>query len=157
MIDRKTAVALWVPLKRMSATDDPTCPHALLTADVPAEVRDWERDASDLRPLGDLRPHSNINEFTKIYVNPKDADKCKKAVPESTVPALDRFWVKMLETCQTDFNAKTEAFFDAHATLGTARQRKDVLLQAVARGLSAEKAEQIRAKHNLPRGAAVGH
>ncbi len=62
--------------------------------------------------------------------------------------------VLMIRACRDGYDARADAFFDSidmtAATIERKRTVKDVLLRAVARGVSAEKAEKIRQRLDLP-------
>lgn len=78
-----------------------------------------------------------------------------EAVPFADGPERDTLLVSMIRTCRDDYDRKADAYFDSIPNMTTAtaarkRMVKDILLQARARGLSAEKAEEIRLRHKLP-------
>ena len=91
--------------------------------------------------------------FCEVFVI--SADEVPAAVSESGVPEKTQILSRMFREVRRDYEHKADAFFDSIPDVATASDErkglvKDVLLQAVARGLSGEKAEKIRRRLNLP-------
>lgn len=77
------------------------------------------------------------------------------AVNVSLVPQTDQLTIQMIRDCGTEYEANADAFFASIPNLGTGNAAlktiaKELLEQARPRGLSAAKAESIRALYGLP-------
>ena len=71
------------------------------------------------------------------------------------LPERDRLMIDMIRGCRDDYDRKADVYFDSipnmtSASVARKRMVKDMLLQAVMRGLSPEKAEDIRGRLKLP-------
>ena len=121
---------------------------------------------SDEAAPSDLVKYDGTNLTTEIniLVDEKDLPAINKhlaeqhkpeAVPFADGPEKDVRLVSMIRACRDDYDRKADAYFDSIPNMTGAhesrkRMVKDILLQARARGLSAEKAEEIRLRHKLP-------
>jgi len=100
-------------------------------------------------------------EYVSVFLEKEhaNAEVYPQLAAAAEVPERDRLLVRMVRECRADGYAGviTEGFFNAldttEATENRKRDIKDVLLQAVARGLSADKAEAIRIRLGLPAAA----
>ena len=105
-----------------------------------------------------LHPDSPATIHFNVMVRPQDVPKLTSRVPDEDVHEKDKLTVEMLRHCNGDYDRKADSFFDGIediATADTDRKRaiKDVLIQAVARGLNPAKAETIQQRHELPSSA----
>ena len=126
--------------------------------DVPKRGMKWKMD-NRACPI-DLIPGSAdygrpLVAYAPILVEDQFADKIETAVSESTVPERDRLAVRMMQEASYDWEKDADKFFDsipnvAAAAVERRRMVKDIVLQGVARGLSAEKAEAVCKRLNLP-------
>ena len=110
-----------------------------LGAEVPSEARNnaW--------------PHCAVT-GGEVHYRPPTAEDLDNHTPEEIAEADA---AGKLNELVNDPEARMDSFFDAIPDLASANAErkqmvKDVLVQAVARGLSAAKAEAIRIKHGLP-------
>ena len=123
--------------------------------DIPNDIG-WETDEAAPTDLtrDDGRPA--VTAFN-IIIDEKDRYRITEIEP----PEKDVQLVNMIRACRGDYNGKAEAFFNSIPDLATAdgqrkRIAKDVLLQAVARGLPPEKAQAIVERHGLPQVTSIG-
>jgi len=149
----KTA-SVWVPAIKGPGYVEPDLPRQDLGA---GEFR-WLipfRIAPHGAPRDLLTPDSPATTHFNVMVRPEDVPKITSRVREKDVPEKDKLTVDMLRHCNGDYARKADSFFDAIENIGTAdtdrkRAIKDVLIQAVARGLNPAKAETIQQRHDLP-------
>ena len=137
---------IWVPIIGDGSDDNPYRP------DVPAAVS-WSTDDGIPVNLADPDRGRPIGKYANIIVADDDVEKCPARIAEKAVPEADRLTVGMIRACRDNYGGNAEAFFEALPELFPdlhKRVIKDVLIRAVHRGLSAEKAEAIRARLNLP-------
>ena len=90
-----------------------------------------------------------------VQVRAEDVEKCTKRVAEVDVPEKDRLVIDMIRRCARKWDTEADTFFDeipnvATGNLERRQMVKGILIQAVSRGLSADKAETIRVRLNLP-------
>lgn len=144
-------VEIWVPFKKdETGAWAPDIPEGIpFTTDEGAPT---DFMSEDFRPF---------TQYFNILVDDKDAAECAKRIADKDVPERDTLIVEMVRACrgerasEDDWNANADAFFDGIpdvADADDARKQvvKDVLVQAVCRGLSAQKAEAIRVRLELP-------
>ena len=150
---------LWVPAIQIQLGGapcfHPDIPDGLNSAASTPLVTHWEYGADGAGWPADKLNSGMLSTHFCILVDEKEAEHCKKAIPESAVPEKEVLMVRMIQNCQGDYDRKADAYFDSIPNMTTAtaarkRMVKDILLQARARGLSAEKAEEIRLRHKLP-------
>lgn len=144
-------VEIWVPMLGDGSEDDPYRP------DIPRGLA-WSSDEGAPTDFlsADFRPATTC---FNIIVDEEDVPKCTKRIPIADIPEKDSLVVEMIRECRGDWEQNVSGFFDKIEDIGAAgperkRMIKDALLQAVARGVSAAKAEAIRRKHDLPEGKA---
>lgn len=107
-------------------------------------------------PTADYALFDNGNEFDVLLVNM--VRKFRLTMDEHRDCAND---ADVITKRQKKADREADAFFDAIPNIATAdivrkTEIKKVLVQAVARGLSAAKAEEIHTKHNLPEASTIG-
>lgn len=140
--------SIWLPIIGDGSDENPYRP------DVPPTVS-WSSDDGIPTNLGDKGRGHPLGKHANIIVAEADVGKCTKRILDKDVLERDRLIVDMLRMCRGDYDAKTDSFFDAIPGISSANEArrravKDVLIQAVLRGLSASKAEAIRQRLNLP-------
>ena len=139
--------SIWVPIVGDGSDDNPYRP------DVPPTVA-WCTDDGLPVNLADEGRGVPLGRYASIIVADADVERCPQRVAEQDVPERDRLTVEMIRTCRDDYETKAGEFFDGipgMASADAARRRavKDVLVQAVLRGLSATRAEVIRQRLDL--------
>jgi len=147
-------ISVWVPAIKGPGYVEPDLPREDLGG---GEFR-WLipfRIAPHGAPRDLLNPDSPATTYFNVLVRPEDLPKITSRIPEEDVPEKDKLTIGMLRHCNGDYDRRADSFFDGIKDIGTAnaarkRAIKDVLIQAVARGLNPARAENIRARHDLP-------
>lgn len=114
----------------------------------------WATDEGAPTNFGDATFGPATKHFN-VLVDPKDAPKCVKRVPDGQVPEEDKLLVGMIRHCRGDVERKADSFFDglpnvAAGSIARRRMVKRLLIHAVHRGLSPRRAEEIRTRLQLP-------
>ena len=155
--------AIWVPVTRRF---DPDLNEWAWAPEQPAEsvwtVECGAGGMMDMRPDSPTRGQP-IEPYWLVRTRPGDVAKFKTRLDAQDVPERARLMLQMVQRSVRRSRAaglyvdetEAERFFDEIPDIATAdetRKRviKDVLIQAVARGLSVDAAERIRTRHNLP-------
>lgn len=154
-------VSIWVPAVRGPGYVEPDLPREDLGG---GEFR-WLvpfRMAPDGAPRDMVNPTEAATEYFNVLVKREDVQKVTSRVPEGRVSERDKLLIKMLRECAGKYESEAAGFFGRIKGIDKAadnrkRGYKDVLVQAVARGLSPKTAESIRVKHRLPKANRRGH
>lgn len=129
---------------------------------IPDIPHDIDFRGGDGAPLDLSRAECPVfNTYWRITVDERDVEKIVNRVDEQDVPERDKLMAEMLHECRGGWNVNADRFFNSIPGMGSAsserkRMVKDILIQAVHRGLSPDKAEVIRQQLDLPETAEHG-
>ena len=147
---------IWVPSIRTVCEDDPTMP--LTTYEQPPDtmtsVVGGALSMEDRIP-GRETSGFPLHSYWLINVRDEDVKKFKTVIPENEVPEEARLMVAMAKHCNggRDYS-KADAFFDEQCRVDDDADRKralkNVLLQAIPRGLDPAAADAVILRHDLP-------
>jgi len=141
------SVELWVPV-----IGDGRDPSSAYRGDIPYDKIEGR---THCRMLVDKSDHGRPHAYCIVEVPADQAHLCAKAVEESVVDERSQLAVAMQRGLHHRWNSHAvDQFFDNidTAAMDDAGRRmvKDLLIEAVHRGCSAQRAEAIRVRKNLP-------